>query len=428
MLEEKTITDLVKEEIKNKVSAYVDSIVSDISWQREFEQKIAQYIESRVTGKFLNAAEVPGLVDAIKSSVSDLFDQGRVPTIDSYVDSQVIQQTVDSATQELVLRILSQFELDAAWLDKIQKLSVQNMSQRVSDLLSKTDVNQMISGHISASVEKWHRELAVEYAGIRDLADDVKVTIMNDAVVVDSDLAVNNLLVEQSIQTKTLTVDNLVLKNSANIDTHAWDELVTRSADSVQKILGQKWQKSLVEQVLDIAKNSSINFDSITIDGEPLVSGNTLSGHITDTAIEQTGKLRSLAVRGAANLANNTLNADNQRVGINTREPEMALSIWDEEVTAMIGKLSQDTAYIGTSRPHDLVLGINRKPQIRMDRDGLTTINKLRIDRWKIQHAGSVPGWSGTRGDWVFNNEPKEGEPFAWVCLGAYQWRPLKSL
>jgi hypothetical protein len=133
-------------------------------------------------------------------------------------------------------------------------------------------------------------------------------------------------------------------------------------------------------------------------------------------------------VRGAANLANNTLNADNQRVGINTREPEMALSIWDEEVTAMIGKLSQDTAYIGTSRPHDLVLGINRKPQIRMDRDGLTTINKLRIDRWKIQHAGSVPGWSGTRGDWVFNNEPKEGEPFAWVCLGAYQWRPLKSL
>lgn len=428
MIEEKTIADLVKEQVQNKVNTLVESVIADTNWQRDFEQQISQYIQARIAGKFLNAAEIPGLVDTIKGAVTELFAQGHVPAIGTFVDSAEIKRSVDSAAQELVLKILTDFELDPAWLEKIQKLAVQNMSQRVSNLLSQTDVNQLIQENIHNSVAKWHEQLSVQYAGINDMADSVKLTIMNDAVVVDSDLAVANLLVEHNIQTGTLTADNLVLKKSANLDTHAWDELVTRSAQSVQQQLGAKWQKALVEQVLDIARNSSINFESITIDGKSLVSGSTLSSNITDTSIEQTGKLRSLTVRGSTTLANHTLTADNHRVGINTREPEMALSVWDEEVTAMIGKLSADTAYIGTSRPHDLVLGINRKPQIRMDRDGLTTINKLRIDRWKIQHAGSVPGWSGTRGDWVFNNDPKEGEPFAWVCLGAYQWRPLKSM
>lgn len=428
MIEEKTIADLVKEQVEHKVNALVESVIADTNWQRDFEQQIAQYIQARIAGKFLNATEVPGLVDAIKQAVGELFAQGRVPAIDTFVDPAAIKQSVDSAAQDLVLKILADFELDPAWLEKIQKLTVQNMSQRVSDLLSRTDVNLLISEHIHNSVAKWHDQLSVQYAGINDQADSVKLTIMNDAVVIDSDLAVNKLLVEHDIQTGTLIADNLVLRKSANLDTHAWDELVTRTSHNVQHILGAEWQKSLVEQVLDLARNSSINFDSITIDGEPLVTGSTLSSNITDTSIEQTGKLRSLAVRGAATLANHTLTADNRRVGVNTREPEMALSVWDEEVTVMVGKLSADTAYVGTSRPHDLVLGINRKPQIRMDRDGLTTINKLRIDRWKIQHSGVVPGWSGTRGDWVFNNDPKEGEPFAWVCLGAYQWRPLKSL
>lgn len=428
MIEEKTIVDLVKQEINNKVNGLVESVISDTNWQKNFEQQIAQYIQARVAGKFLNAAEIPGLVEAIKSAVNELFARGQVPEISTFVDLGEIKRSVDSAAQELVLKILSEFEMDAAWLEKIQKLAVQNMTQRVSDRLSQTDVNQLIAENIHNSVSNWHEKLSVQYPGISDLADNVRITIMNDAVVVDGDLAAANIMVEHTIQTNTLIADNLVLKKSANLDTHAWDELVNRSAASVQHMLGEEWQKSLVQQVLNIARNSSINFDSITIDGEPLVSGSTLSSNITDTAIEQTGKLRSLTVRGATTLANHTLTANNHRVGINTREPEMALSVWDEEVTTMIGKLSADTAYIGTSRPHDLVLGIDRKPQIRMDREGLTTINRLRIDRWKIQHSGTVPGWSGTRGDWVFNSEPREGEPFAWVCLGAYQWRPLKSM
>ena len=45
----------------------------------------------------------------------------------------------------------------------------------------------------------------------------------------------------------------------------------------------------------------------------------------------------------------------------------------------------------------------------------------------KISHDTQVPGWSGTRGDMVFNASPGPDRVFAWVCLGAYKWQVLKS-
>jgi hypothetical protein len=116
-----------------------------------------------------------------------------------------------------------------------------------------------------------------------------------------------------------------------------------------------------------------------------------------------------------------------RRIGINTRDPEMALTVWDEEVCVLAGKLSQDLAYIGTGRRQSLALGVNRKHHIMIDVDGLITVQQLRIDRWKIGHAAQVPGYSGTRGDFVLNHDPKPEAPFAWICLGGFKWQPLRS-
>ena len=65
--------------------------------------------------------------------------------------------------------------------------------------------------------------------------------------------------------------------------------------------------------------------------------------------------------------------------------------------------------------------------QLTIDADGLTTIKKLQVGLHKISHATQVPGWSGTRGDMVFNASPGSDRVFAWVCLGAYKWQVLKS-
>jgi hypothetical protein len=57
----------------------------------------------------------------------------------------------------------------------------------------------------------------------------------------------------------------------------------------------------------------------------------------------------------------------------------------------------------------------------------MTQIKKLRIGVHQIAHDDQVPGWSGTKGDIVFNSNFNNDRVFAWVCLGNYKWQPLKS-
>ena len=105
----------------------------------------------------------------------------------------------------------------------------------------------------------------------------------------------------------------------------------------------------------------------------------------------------------------------------------MALSVWDEEVSVNVGKFKENQAYVGTSRAQGLSLGVNRTAQIDIDVNGITTIKKLRVGQHSISHGTEVPGYLGTRGDIVFNASPKDDGVFAWVCLGEYRWKPLKS-
>ena len=104
----------------------------------------------------------------------------------------------------------------------------------------------------------------------------------------------------------------------------------------------------------------------------------------------------------------------------------MALSVWDEEVSIVVGKNKANEAYIGTNRAQGVAIGTNRIPQIEISADGLTRIKQLQVGLHRISHDVKVPGWSGTRGDIVFNSNPNDAV-FAWVCLGQYQWKTLKS-
>jgi hypothetical protein len=182
----------------------------------------------------------------------------------------------------------------------------------------------------------------------------------------------------------------------------------------------------LVAQVADRIKQGGIEFDSITVGGEPLIQDHVLSRTITDSSLQKVGILRDLQVKGEAHL-NDTVSVMNRRMGVNTQTPEMALSVWDEEVSIIIGKHKAKQAYIGTSRDSAVAIGVNRVPHIEIDTDGLTTVKKLRVGMHKISHDVQVPGWSGTRGDLVFNASPGPDRVFAWVCLGAHRWQTLKS-
>jgi hypothetical protein len=114
-------------------------------------------------------------------------------------------------------------------------------------------------------------------------------------------------------------------------------------------------------------------------------------------------------------------------LGVNTSSPEAALSIWDEEVSVVVGKHKAKHAYIGTARDQTLSLGVNRTPYLDIDNTGLTTVKKLQVCVHKFGHATQVPGWLGTKGDIVFNANPGADRVFAWVCTGSYNWQVIKG-
>jgi len=429
MLENTAVQQLIETQIKSAVDQYVQHILADTDWAQEIENRIVKYVQDRILGKFANMSSMPDLVETVKSSVATLMTQGHVPGIQNYVDDAVITATVDRSVESFVTQTINQLSVDADWLAKIETLINQTYVRKLAERLHDVDITAMIGQHIDRGLDRWQDRLLADFKtrGIADLATKTELTVMDGTVVVESELATTAATVEKDITVKgTAILNNLSVRGTINTDNKSWQILSDHIADKTLAQLSEQWRADMMDQVLILAKQQGIEFAQVLIEGTPLINGNVLNAAITDSNIQQLGTLRSLSVIGPVNL-NNTVNVVGRRLGINTEQPEMALSIWDEEVGLIAGKFSKQTAFVGTSRATALNIGVNRTPSIEIDTDGLTTVKNLRVGRHIYTHATTMPGYSGTRGDIVFNSDPKPSEPFAWQCLGAFRWVPLRS-
>jgi hypothetical protein len=338
-----------------------------------------------------------------------------------YIDPDLLMRAVDTQIQSLVTDSIDRLINDPEWINRIEQHIETNVVSRVSQHISDIDISLCVAQEVKKNFDSWRDTLKQDLhrVGVQDTATSCELVISDGAVVAQSGLACENLLVEQDI-----TVKNLIVTGTVNTDCVSWNELSQTVCNKTQDLLGDAWRQQLVHQVLEQARNSGIDFDSITVRGNPLVQGHELNCEIWDTAIQQLGTLKNLRVQGPTNL-DNTLMAGNKRVGINTDQPDMALSIWDEEVGVSVGKISRDRAWIGSNRQHALDIGVNRKKSLSIESDGLVSVERLRLDRWRISFGNAVPNHSGTRGDLVINHDPRPGSPFAWQCQGGFQWRSL---
>jgi hypothetical protein len=339
------------------------------------------------------------------------------------LDPAVVQRMVEQAVEENILNVIDNLTQDPVWLEKIERMINQAVVQRTVSTIASTDINTVIHQRVDENLETVHKKLMQNFSsnGIADQAGSLQLTVMDDTVVIENELVAKNLNVVGNTTIKDLTVTG-----SINTDNRSWNNLAQAISERTLEQLDSAWQDRLVEQVTEQIKQKGIDFESVSIQGEPLVVGNVLNSSITDSNIQKLGHLKNLRVQGEAHI-NQTLSVVNRRLGINTETPESALSIWDEEIAVIIGKHKAKQAYIGTSRDQGLAIGVNRQPQIEIDSDGLTRIKKLQVGLHKISHDTQVPGWSGTRGDIVLNSSPGPDRVFAWVCLGAHKWQSLKS-
>jgi hypothetical protein len=338
------------------------------------------------------------------------------------IDPGMIQTLVEQAVQQNIMSAVASLEQDPVWLEKIENMINQAVVLETIARIGSMDINTVVRQRVDENMRKIRQDLVNNFAstGISDLASSCQLTIT------DSDTVVENRLVASEVTVVNgITIKDLAVTGSINTDNAAWITLADNISNSTLAKVNDTWRDQLVQQVVAEIGENGIDFSAVNIGGSPLVTGNQLSQAVTESNLQSVGVLNKLSVTGDSHLG--TVHVINRRLGINTDTPESALSVWDEEVSVVVGKHKSQHAYIGTARDQSLSLGINRTPYLDIDNTGLTTVRKLQIGVHKISHSPQVPGWAGTKGDVVFNADPKDDRVFAWVCTGGFNWQSIKG-
>jgi len=338
------------------------------------------------------------------------------------------KEGVDEQLKVLLKTYINEEISTPEWQQKIQNTVNQSVSRVTSEMLSTLDSTEIISDTIKKSLRLNDQDLTNVFSGIRDSSNGKpELVVMPECVVVENQLASRNIKNVGNIESKSLTVTDLSVTGYINVDNSSWQTLADNVAVKTLAKMGDRFVSDTADKVLEIAKKTGIEFDKVLVGNTPIINGNALSDKITDTNIKKTGTLKTLSVAGNTDIFD-TLHVIDGRIGVNTTLPDMAINVWDQEVSISIGKISPDRAFVGSSHKNELALGVNRQGNIVIDKDGVTTISKLRVGRNAIGHADQVPGWSGTKGDFIINTSPEKDQVFAWICLGDYRWKALKAV
>jgi len=423
MIENQQIEQLVREAIQSSVDTKVLAILEDPAWVQSVEQKIINYVRHRISHSLTDITSSPDIVTVIKDSVTALMSSGLIPGIDQYVDQDRVRAAVYSGTQDIVHTAIDQLILDATWLANIERAIVDSLTRRISDRLSGIDVASLVVANIDQTVETVMNRR--HFRGVSDQAPAPEILITDQEVNIPHNLTAGNFRVSEVTIDKTLTVNNLAVRGSINTDNRAWTDLTQAVVERANNLINQHWRDTMRDQVLELVQAHGIDFSSVRVAGHELVKDSVLSPGITRSSLQAVGVLEGLQVRGPASIGG--LSVKERRIGINTDTPEMALSVWDEEVAVIAGKLQQNTAYLGTSRAQALIIGVNRTAAIDITDQGRVTINHLSVGRHRICHEPECPNYSGTKGDIVFNSNPKNDGIWGWQCLGAFRWVPLRT-
>lgn len=365
---------------------------------------------------------VNSLPQTLLDNVKAIIATQPAPAAVSTAPAGSIQQLIEQQILATVTAEIPGMMANPNWLLGLNSLITQIISKQVSSSLSTINLTA-----IAQQALVLNREQVIDLIpGIQDQSINKEMTLMPGVVVVENELVVKQLEVVENSRVNHLTVNgDLTVTGTINTDNNSWRALAASISQSAQQQLADNWKSTMKTEIVDDIKTSGIEITSAMINGRPLFDNGTLTPLIQHSNLTSLGSLSELTVNGEAQIGPVTVTSN--RLGINTASPEMALSVWDEEVSIVAGKQSQNQAFIGTSRNQNLVIGVNNNGCITVDTDGTTTINKLRVGRNQIGHTAVVPNWSGTKGDVMFNSNLGNDGIFGWICLGAFKWQSLKS-
>ena len=252
--------------------------------------------------------------------------------------------------------------------------------------------------------------------GIEDKASQCQVTILDQGTVFENTLYAPRVEVKGGA---IIDGDLTILGNST--DNPAYQKLIADASTNAQTAIGPAILDAYQDRVFERIQQEGLDLNKIKIDGQSIVEGDRLTGAVRHSQLQSVGTIRDLQTDGEA-LLSQTLYVSNNRVGVNTMDPNTALSIWDEEIEIGIGKQSQGVARISAARDQILILGSNKHNNITLTPDGVTAIPKLQLGNMLFSTSSSPPQYDAPRGSVVFNEVPSLGGPLGWVSLGSARW------
>ena len=253
--------------------------------------------------------------------------------------------------------------------------------------------------------------------GIDDKANSCQLSIFDEATVVE-----NNLLTKDLTVKGTATIEgDLIVTGTVPETSPFYIGLVNAATNNVRTSLDRAVFENYADIVFKQIKEAGLDLNKVTINGKAVVDGYNLGDFISSSNLQKVGVLRELQVAGESLLAE-TLYVTGKRVGVNTIEPSQALSIWDQEVEIGIGKLSNNTAVLGTPRNQSLIISSNGKTNIAVLPDGSIAVEKLSLGAVTMSAGDKPPANDQPKGTIVFNSNPSLGGPMGWVSLGGARW------
>ena len=423
MIDPKELEKVINQEIAKQVETQVFDFIEGTDWTSNIESKLISIL-SRDLAKQLNVIDIDPL---IQKHTKELFNEYAKTIEYNSIDPKELEKVINQEIAKQVETQVFDFIEGTDWTSNIESKLISILSRDLAKQLNVIDIDPLIQKHTKELFNEYAK--TIEYNGIDDQAKKVELSILEDAVVIENELISNKIKAVKLLTTdgSLIIKKDLVVLGDVNTDATGWDKLASRIQQDVFRQFTTQIKKQLTEDVINLAKTTSIDFKKVTVNGKSIVVGNALSNTITESMLHKVGALKELTVTGQANI-NDCLHVVNKRIGINTETPSMALTIWDEEAEIVAGKIKKQTAFIGTGRKQELQIGINRSGNITIKDDGLVQIERLQVGLNRISHASELPGYLGSKGDIVFNNNvSKSNLTFAWMCLGNYNWLSLKS-
>jgi hypothetical protein len=191
---------------------------------------------------------------------------------------------------------------------------------------------------------------------------------------------------------------------------------------------------------IDLSKNKHFS-----INGEKIIDATELGISVTKSNLREVGRLKGLIVDGSM-VINNYLHydANSDRLGIGTDEPNSALSIAEGGIEITLGTENGSSGYVGTFASHNFKIKTDSTTRITIEAGGNVKIEKDAFVSGKlaigVQHPDSnvdlhVRGaikfnnkihLNGDRtptsgiynqGDIVWNSKPTQRSFVGWVCV-----------